>query len=451
MNLFLALCLFLASLLCELSSGDGDFLLPPPELRASISVEAKSPAVSSVASPKLDGGRVAIVYVFIVSKRNGCDRGLAQYIKFSLQQAVLSQHNANVILVSNYKECPKVKNDADLIEGVIPVDTASIESERAQLFLNKSESMFQDDGLGNLWVTSALRFFYLEDMMKQMKIQELLHIEADNMLYGNLNDLITIFKKGYKGMAATPLNTNKTFMTASVLWIPSVAILSFFNDYLLALATDTKFEESHTKGLWLMYLDWLRPYACCKHGGVQQDANGMGLKPFAINEMSQMGYFHELYPQKFQLLPVVPQYPFNINRHIPNITEFGPHGKESGPPTFDGIWDPNSWGQFIGGTHDKNGRNKGFTDGSHIAGVGIRIAKCRPHMVCGNRTMHALPKNKVSKDQNTGHALECYTAPFVQCGDIEDNNQSPWVPLWNLHVHSKHTENYISVPCKCQD
>ena len=165
MNLFLALCLFLASLLCVLSSQDGDFLLPPPELRASISVEAKSPAVSSVASPKLDGGRVAIVYVFIVSKRNGCDRGLAQYIKFSLQQAVLSQHNANVILVSNYKECPKVKNDADLIEGVIPVDTASIESERAQLFLNKSESMFQDDGLGNLWVTSALRFFYLEDMM----------------------------------------------------------------------------------------------------------------------------------------------------------------------------------------------------------------------------------------------------------------------------------------------
>ena len=38
----------------------------------------------------------------------------------------------------------------------------------------------------------------------------------------------------------------------------------------------------------------------------------------------------------------------------------------------------------------------------------------------------------------------CYTAPFVRCSE-----DSPWTPLWNLHVHSKHTQDYKSVPCDC--
>lgn len=26
---------------------------------------------------------------------------------------------------------------------------------------------------------------------------------------------------------------------------------------------------------------------------------------------------------------------------------------------------------------------------------------------------------------------------------------SNWTPLWNLHVHSKHTADYRSIPCTC--
>ena len=106
---------------------------------------------------------------------------------------------------------------------------------------------------------------------------------------------------------------------------------------------------------------------------------------------------------------------------------------------MDGIWDPNSWGQFIGGTSSKNGRDKGFTDGSHIAGIAIRIAKCKPHMMCGNETMHALPPTKWQRGDagstgegaapatasgTSGGALKCYTAPFVKCGDIESEEQT---------------------------
>ena len=97
--------------------------------------------------------------------------------------------------------------------------------------------------------------------MDQRGYKDIMHIEADNLLYGNLNAIIEIFRKNFKGLAATPLNSNKTFMTASVFWIPSLEILHFFNDYLLAIVENTVFEKAsnHPKGLWLMYLDWLRP------------------------------------------------------------------------------------------------------------------------------------------------------------------------------------------------
>lgn len=414
---------------------------------------------------------VPIVYVFTVNPR-ACDKGLPAYIKFSLEQAVLTQYESDVILVSNYKECEKVSQSSDLIEGLIQIDTGTLRSPRLDKFANLSTNIFQDDGYGNLWVTSALRFFYLETMMEQRGYKDIMHIEADNLLYGNLNNIIDIFRKNFKGLAATPLNSNKTFMTASVLWIPNVAIMTFFNDYLLAIVENTVFAkaDNHPKGLWLMYLDWLRPYACCKHGGVQQDKNGMGLKPFAINEMSLMAYFHELFPKAFNLLAVVPTYPYLQNKHIIDVGQYSPSGKEAnqaGGKEMGGIWDPNSWGQYIGGTSNKNGRDKGFTDGSHIAGIAIRIAKCKPHMMCGNSSTHLLPQAKwrredqaasvgggVATVQKVGELpmvkeLKCYTAPFVKCGDLNDAVESDWIPLWNLHVHSKHTENYVSKPCEC--
>ena len=443
----------------------------------SVSGEESVP-VGGGGSQRKDG--VPIVYVFTVSSR-ACDKGLPAYIKYSLEQAVLTQYESDVILVSNYKECTKVKSSSDLIDGLVQIDTSTISSPRLEKFSNLSTNIFQDDGYGNLWVTSALRFFYLETMMKSMGYEEIMHIEADNLLYGSLNSIVDIFRKGFKGLAATPLNSNKTFMTASVLWIPSLQSMHFFNDYLLAIVENTIFQSaitSHDKGLWLKYLDWLRPYACCKQGGVQQDANGMGLKPFAINEMSLMAYFHELFPDSFHLLPVVPTYKYLKNRHIIDVGAYAPDGKEANggkARDMEGIWDPNSWGQYIGGTSNKNGRDKGFTDGSHIAGIAIRIAKCRPHMMCGNETMHALPPTKWQRgeegppprsgDSNTAStlagagaraaagagagALKCYTAPFVKCGDAESETHTDWVPLWNLHVHSKHTENYLSRPCPC--
>jgi hypothetical protein len=54
---------------------------------------------------------------------------------------------------------------------------------------------------------------------------------------------------------------------------------------------------------------------------------------------------------------------------------------------------------------------------------------------------------------NTSSLNACYTAPFVRCGGYLNEwmnfTLSPYTPLWNLHVHSKHTEKFRSVPCEC--
>lgn len=125
---------------------------------------------------------------------------------------------------------------------------------------------------------------------------------------------------------------------------------------------------------------------------MDQDANGDGIKPFAINEMSMLAYYHHIKPDVFKLFPVVPVHDYNLNKYVCNMSEFGPGGSDNilydilcyisyiitynyiigsdvGPPTGAGVWDPNSWGQLIGGTHYKRGNDRGFTDASHIAGI----------------------------------------------------------------------------------
>lgn len=120
-----------------------------------------------------------------------------------------------------------------------------------------------------------------------------------------------------------------------------------------------------------------------------------------------------------------------------------------GPATGHGIWDSNSWGRHIGGTHSRKGKDIGFTDASHISGQAIRMSNCKISMECGNQTSSssrgATNESAISTVEVVSAAHGCHTAPFVRCG-----GDSHWTPLWNLHVHSKHTEKFRSLPYICQ-
>jgi hypothetical protein len=198
------------------------------------------------------------------------------------------------------------------------------------------------------------------------------------------------------------------------------------------------------------------------------------------------------------------------------------------------------------------GRDKGFTDSTHISGQAMRTIGCKMAMLCTKNFTAATTSFASSsllfannKNDNNNFKQEigeeflkynfsfftqeylkaahkpsffnenltlssCYTAPHVTCGTtvllssvasssdasvdhqqqqqqvlfstkldyVYDNksitvnssnsinknsNHSNsnakattnveliWTPLWNLHVHSKHTFNYRSLPCNCFD
>eukprot|EP00596_Hydrurales_sp_CCMP1899_P010397 CAMPEP_0119048390 /NCGR_PEP_ID=MMETSP1177-20130426/58663_1 /TAXON_ID=2985 /ORGANISM="Ochromonas sp, Strain CCMP1899" /LENGTH=340 /DNA_ID=CAMNT_0007024201 /DNA_START=464 /DNA_END=1489 /DNA_ORIENTATION=- len=202
------------------------------------------------------------------------------------------------------------------------------------------------------------------------------------MLYGQMTSVLPTLRTGYKGLAATPLTVTNTFITASVLWVNCVEAIVHFNDYLLALGTN----KDNT---WTNYVVYMKKSHRGKKGGREADENGNGIKPFAINEMTMLAYYKKIHPERFFLFPVVPKYDaYKNSRHTVNVSNYSPGGSEVGPVTGSGIWDPNSWGQYIGGTSGSEGKNKGFSEPTHIAGQAMRMnIDCRPAMLCTNKTM----------------------------------------------------------------
>ena len=390
---------------------------------------------------RTESDRLPIIFVYTVVPAV-CQHGLPDYIKVSLEQAIYTQPDCNVIMASNYADCELISKTVAEIPGLKRIDTSLIQSATTRLFLNRSSNVFSSDYANELWLTSALRFFVLEDIMRTENYTEILHVEADNMLYGRISTILPILRESYP-LAATPLTANMWMVTASVFWVSSLHQLSKFNEYMMELTINKNF-------IYDKYLFWIRRYACCKPGGIAPDENGNGIKPYAINEMSMLANYHRLYPETFRFLPVAPAFDGYIKRRpFSNVTHFAPGGSLVGPATGHGIWDANSWGQYIGGTSRKNGRDKGFIDTSHISGQAIILGGCRVSVQCGNQTISPygfVPPVELRKEiVNTSNSgpTGCYTAPFVQC------QNSTWTPLWNLHVHSKHTSVYKSVACDC--
>ena len=160
-----------------------------------------------------------------------------------------------------------------------------------------------------------------------------------------------------------------------------------------------------------------------------------------------------------KLLPTVPTYSYGtlwtLWYPICRITmpEFSPGGSCVGPALSKFVFDGGSWGQFIGGTASRRGQNKGFIDSSHVVGRAIVEAGHRPVMLCGMHTaegsiaIRQTPTNLTiaqSPSPFRPSSNRCYTAPFIRC-----HEQASWTPLFNLHIHSKQTSQYVSQWCPC--
>ena len=130
--------------------------------------------------------RFPIVYVYTVTNAS-CSRKFPAYIEISLEQALLTQQDCDIVMASNYVECPLIGHAIDKVAGIIQVDTKLIKSNRTEAFEDASIRLFSSTYNGALWMTSAQRFFSIEDVMIHKGYTEMLHVEADNLLFGKVS------------------------------------------------------------------------------------------------------------------------------------------------------------------------------------------------------------------------------------------------------------------------
>ena len=134
-----------------------------------------------------------IVYVYTLTEES-CAGGLPGYIRSTLQQSALFQHDCEVIIASNYADC-EGGTDINIpvrdVPNVTKLDTVLIESNRTREFKNsaKAQGLFNVKPGEAIWLLATTRFFHLEDYMISHNRTELLHVEADNLLYGKVNRL----------------------------------------------------------------------------------------------------------------------------------------------------------------------------------------------------------------------------------------------------------------------
>lgn len=202
-----------------------------------------------------------------------------------------------------------------------------------------------------LWETSLYRIFYLYEAAKYINMNRFIHFDCDVVIYKSFDELTNQFDRGKINI--TPLN--ELFLNFSYSFFDNMQYLELVCDEILKILKNSTFYEN-------------KYY--------------QGKK---LNEMILMNIAYIKNPEFFKLLEVLP-------------------GSDN-----DVIFDPGSYGQYIGGTHNKR-FSKNFINIDHY--VGREILK---------------DGFKVSFENKK---------PFI-------NHSKQIFELANLHVHSKNLYKYV--------
>jgi hypothetical protein len=165
---------------------------------------------------------------------------------------------------------------------------------------------------GGFWKYSTERLFVLEDYLQQSGISECIHLENDNMIYFNAEQMLPTLRKEYTGLAAPYLGRGE--LTFGILYVKNTLALHDMNVFILGL--------SHT----------------------------------GDNEMRLGCRFFLMNHEEADFLPTVSNECEIRDSDYPFATA---HGE-----AFRGVWDAAAYGQYLGGIDERNGagRQVGFVN-----------------------------------------------------------------------------------------
>jgi hypothetical protein len=271
--------------------------------------------------------------------------------------------------------------------------------------VNKVSWLTTQYGAGGFWHYAMLRLFVLESVMERLSLDVCLHLENDVLIYGAPQSLSALFDSRFFGQCAVlPLGPSAG-CTAALMYVGASKALT---------------------ALCVEMLDWL--------AREEREIRSV-LRSDMVNEMVLLGLIRLVRPELLGVLPVSP-YPPNRGptvarrfkpwarpflrladaiapkklNHVPQES-LGSHLQ-----AFGYLFDPASWGQYVGGT--PHGEGPGFTAPHHWIGNDLRAGRYQIRW----------------DTDGEGRRIPYVKAP--------DDGSQEW-PLFNLHIHSKNMLDFM--------
>jgi len=217
------------------------------------------------------------------------------------------------------------------------------------------------------WTITTTRLTYIENFLKAYNLTDVYHFENDILLYYDLEEHHDRFQKLYEHMAITPGGPDRNM--TGLLFIRNWESLALMTKFFIDMVSFYKEDELRAK-----------------------------YKTDMVHEMSLMKMYEiERGTEYLSYLPILPFGEFSYFYEL-----------------FNSIFDPASWGQFVGGTT-----------------AGIPGAKALDHYIGQVLTDHPeydVIWKKDDKDRKI---------PYFKYDDNE-------VKINNLHIHSKNLHKYMS-------
>lgn len=132
---------------------------------------------------------------------------LPDYLETAVIQARLFNKECPIFLIGN--EIALKRASEGLVNSQITsvaLETLHPLPEHFRFWQNSKLDRHDRDGF---WSHASERFFYLSELIGKFGLTDVFHLEYDNMLYVNLEELLPVFQKHYPGMAVTLDNDNR--------------------------------------------------------------------------------------------------------------------------------------------------------------------------------------------------------------------------------------------------
>jgi hypothetical protein len=282
---------------------------------------------------------------------------LPDYLKYTFKQFRLFNPNVTVYFITDHIW---MSDPVFSLYNINVIDKRECTSDDIHTF-----EVLYGRGENDFWTITTTRLMYIANFITTRNLHDVYHFENDVLIYFDIESYHPIFIHSYQNLAITYGGPDKVM--TGMMFIKNPKALSHMTTFILGLLHQYKVREIR------------RRY-------------GMDM----VNEMTLMRVYTKEYPGLMVPLPTLPFAECSV-----------------GFDKFQSIFDPASWGQYVGGTPD-----------------GIPGVKPEDHYI--GQLLRAHLDYTVVWKNGDGRKVPYFR---YDCKDVKINN---------LHIHSKNLHLYMS-------